>query len=114
MNNALSPISSSLSSSRLGAGINVRIFAAAVFLSFLFLLFFYIFQANNFVSGGYSLQGYQKTISELTRNNEKLEATLASLGALDSIESKISELGFEKISEINYIQIMETSVASAK
>jgi hypothetical protein len=114
MRNALSlnPAALSVSSPRIG--VNMKIFAVIIILSFMFLLFFYVFQANNFVLSGYSLQNYQKTINKLAQDNENLEMALAQMGALENIESKISGLGFEKISKINYIQLMETSVASAK
>jgi hypothetical protein len=114
MSNVLSLNPAMLSVIRLRAGVNVKIFAAAVFCLFLFLSFFYVFQTNSAVLSGYSLQNYQKTIDKLIQNNEALEMTLAGIGALENIDSKTTELGFEKISKINYIQIMETSVASAK
>lgn len=83
--------------------------------SLIFSLFiFHIYQMNNLVSRTYSLQNYQKTIQNLTQENEKLEMSLAGMGSLGSIEGKISELEFEKISQIHYIQILENSVASAR
>ncbi len=86
-----------------------------LFMSFalLFLLLaFYVFQINNFVSSGYILRNQQKSFEKLSQENEKLETSSAAAGSLGRAEEKISELGFEKISKIHYIQIMETAVAA--
>jgi hypothetical protein len=114
MNNVLSLNPAALLTSRSMVIINKKFFAVIIFFSLLSLLFLYIFQINSLVSSSYSLQSLQKNIDGLNQDNENLEISLAGTGALDSIESKISGLGFKKITKINYIQIMETSVASAK
>jgi hypothetical protein len=78
------------------------------------LLVFYIFQINNLVSGKYLLAAQQKSFKNLSQENEKLEANLANLGSLSDIEGKVSELGFERIGQIHYVQILEGAVARAK
>ena len=93
---------------------NKKIFILAA-ISFIFcLLIFYIFQINNLVSKSYSLQSYQKNIEKIFSENEKMESNLAGVRSLQNAEARISELGFEKITKIHYIQILESAVATAK
>ena len=87
--------------------------SAAIFVIFS-LLVFYIFQINNLVSKSYALQSYQKNIEKISSENEKMESSLAGAGSLQGAELKVSELGFEKITKIHYIQILENTVASAR
>ncbi len=89
------------------------LFLAAVSIIFS-LAVSYIFQINNLVSKNYSLQNYKKNIEKISRENEKMESSLAGAGSLQNAEVKISELGFEKITTIHYVQILENTVASAK
>jgi len=93
---------------------NKKILIMTAFLIIFSLLLSYIFQINNLVSKSYSLQNYQKSIQKLSSENEKMESNLAGNGSLQNAEVKISELGFEKITKIHYIQILENTVASAK
>jgi hypothetical protein len=83
-------------------------------LAVVFLLVFYVFQINNLVSSKYFLTAQQKSLKNLSQENEKLEANLASLGSLNDIEGKVSQLGFERIGQIHYVQILEGAVARAK
>ena len=78
------------------------------------LLVSYIFQINNLVSKSYSLQSYQKNIEKISLENDKMESNLAGAGSLQNAEVRISELGFEKITKIHYIQILENTVAQAQ
>lgn len=91
-----------------------RFFAAIMMVSVFSLMVFYVFQVNNLTSSSYSLQDYQKNIEKLTRENEMLEKSLAGTKLLSDVEGRTLEFGFEKVNKINYIQTIETSVASAK
>jgi len=93
---------------------NKKILMPAAFLIIFSLLISYIFQINNLVSKSYSLQSYQKNIEKISLGNEKMESNLAGTGSLQNAEVRISELGFEKITKIHYIQILENTVASVK
>ncbi len=78
------------------------------------LLVSYIFQINSLVSKSYSLKSYQKNIEKISSENEKMESSLAGAGSLQNAEVRIAELGFEKITKIHYIQILENAVARAQ
>jgi hypothetical protein len=92
-----------------------RRFFLAIFFAMIFsFLFFYVLQINKTVYGSYLLEDLQKDFNNLEKENEKLEKSLAGRGSLPNIEGSVSELGFERVSKIYYIQKAETSVASAK
>jgi hypothetical protein len=89
------------------------VFSSLLFLTFC-LLVCYFFQINALTAQSYSLQEYQDKIEELETQNGKLEVKLASLDSLSSVESLAGSLEYEKITKINYVQIMEASVAAVK
>jgi hypothetical protein len=92
----------------------VRKILIFAFLALLFsLLVFYMFQINNLISGSYNLNVYQKNVDRLSAENEKLESNLVRAGSLERVEQKISELSFEKIDKIHYIQTLVAQVAAA-
>jgi hypothetical protein len=93
---------------------NKKILISAAFLIIFSLLVSYIYQINNLVSKSYSLQNCQKNIEKISLENEEMESNLAGAGSLQNAEIKISQLGFEEITKIHYVQILEKTVASAK
>lgn len=93
--------------------LNFRFFYL-IFLLLIPLLVFFIFQINSVVSGSYQLQRYQKRIDELTGENKFLEVNSANINSLESVDSRVQELGFEKIDKIHYIQILESSAVTKK
>ena len=93
--------------------LNFRFFYL-IFLLLIPLLVFYIFQINSVVSGSYQFQRYQKEIDELTGENKFLEVSSANINSLENIDSRVQELGFEKIDKIHYIQILEGSAVTKK
>jgi len=74
------------------------------------LLGFYVYQVNAETSGRYSVQDYQKRISELSKENKNLEINSAQAGSLNSIAELIEELGFEKTDKIEYIKVVDTLI----
>ena len=89
---------------------NLKFFwALGVFLTIL-LLVFYIIQTNSLAFEGFLAQSYQKKIDKLAKENEKLEINSAAAGSLSNINVLLSDLNFEKIGKIQYIQILESSM----
>lgn len=78
------------------------------------LLAFYIFQITTVISEGYQIQNYQKRLSELSQENKILEINSIKINSLENIDNKIQELGFEKMNNVHYIQILESSVVTTK
>jgi hypothetical protein len=66
------------------------------------------------VSGSYQFQRYQIRIAELTGENKFLEVNSANINSLENVDSRVQELGFEKIGKIHYIQIIESSAVTKK
>jgi hypothetical protein len=91
-----------------------RFFLAAFFTLIFSFLLFHVLQINKTIYSSYLLEDLQKNVSKLSQENERLERGLAGTGSLADVESRASELGFERVSKIYYIQKTETSVASAK
>ena len=77
-------------------------------------LVFYIILVNKITSSSYLIRNYNKQITSLTKENRNLEASFAKTGFLDQLRTKTQNLGFEKISEVKYIEILNTSLARAK
>lgn len=86
-----------------------------IMLALLFLcLVFYVFYVNELTKGSYAIKNYEKEISSLSDKNSKLETAFAQAGFLRNIEQRAGELNFEKIKEIKYIQVLNSSLAKAQ
>lgn len=109
---ALNPNNFLISYNNLNMG--KKFFLAVSFVLIFYFLFFYILQINKTIYSSYVLNDLQKNKGLLSQENEQLEKSLAGNGSLRGIEGRVSELGFERVSKIYYIQNIETSVASAK
>ena len=90
---------------------NLKIFWVIGFVLISLLLALYVFQVSRLVSETYTLQSYQKRVSQIFEENKILEINLAKTNSLSNITPKIKELGFEKINAVNYIQVVDNSVA---
>lgn len=93
--------------------LNFRFFYL-IFLLVIPLLAFYIFQTSSVVSESYQAQKYQKKIDELSGENKFLEINSVKVNSLESVDSRVQELGFEKIGKIHYIQILDGSAVTKK
>lgn len=80
----------------------------------LLLSVFYVFAINQLTSGAYTIKNYNKEVASLSKENRTMEAQVADSGLLDQIHVTVNQLGFEKTSEIKYVEIVGTSVASAR
>jgi predicted membrane protein len=79
-----------------------------------FLLIFCVFEINELTKGAYLIKDYEKEIINLSRENKNLEMSLARTNFMATIGEKTQQLGFEKVKEVKYIQILENSVAAVK
>lgn len=75
------------------------------------LFLFYIINVNHLTGGAYLIKDYNKKISNLAKENRNMEANFAETGLLEEIHYKVNELGFERISKINYVEILNVSLA---
>lgn len=90
---------------------NLKMLSILGFILIVFLLGIYIFQVSSLISETYILQNYQKIVAQILEENKILEINFAKTNSLSNITSKIEELGFEKIDAVNYIQVVDNSVA---
>lgn len=91
---------------------NLKLFWIFVVLLSVLFLGLYIYQVNAEISEKYSIQEYQKRISEMAKENKLLEINSAQAGSLTSIVSLLEELSFEKTEKIHYIQILDAQVVA--
>ena len=89
---------------------NLKFLWIFYFLLIISLFAFYIFQFNYLTSENYQIKESQDKIKELSAENESLEIQLTKLNSLTSLENLISNLGFEKIEKIHYIQILDSQM----
>jgi len=61
------------------------------------------------------IKNHEKKLDEITKENKNLEINLIksnSLGDINTqIEEKFNELGFERVNQIHYIRVLESTVA---
>lgn len=82
----------------------------------LVLLIFYVFQVNYLAQDIASIKEYEKKLSYLLDNTEKLEIDWAKSSSLVNIESYLQNHDFRKINpaQVKYIRILESSVAKKR
>lgn len=91
---------------------NLRIFLIVGFVLILVLLSFYIFQASLMIKGTSFIKDYENKIYEFNVQNKNLEIVFSKKNSLKIDEILLKELNFEKITKIDYIRILEPSVAA--
>ena len=109
MNNTLT-LNHSLIIKPLKKLITLRLFWFLAVLSAAALLVFYVFQITAAVSKRYSIQKYEKRMSEISRENQNLEISSAQTNSLDNVTAFLGELNFEKVDKIHYIRVLDTQV----
>ena len=69
----------------------------------------YVFQISGVATKGYEIENYEKTLSELQRENQKMQIEIADLKSMGNLENES-----EKLRAINYKDIIYiTSISSA-
>jgi hypothetical protein len=79
----------------------------------LMLVVFYVFEIHDLTNGTYQIRQYEKQIGTLNDQNGVLETHFAQAGFLGSVQDKATQLSFVKTTSVQYIQILENSLASA-
>lgn len=72
---------------------------------------FYIFQVNQQIKEKNLILEFEKTKKEIYNENRNLEIAFSQKNYLKNLEESFEELGFEKIAKVDYIKILESSVA---
>jgi cell division protein FtsL len=89
-----------------------KIFLTITFVSTLLLLVFYVFQVNALTAETNFIQSCQKKLSQLSGEKENLEVNFSKASSLANIENYLQTQNFEKVSQVKYIYILESSVAA--
>lgn len=76
------------------------------------LLVLYIFQVAFLAKETFLIQNYQKKINDFSRENQKLEISLAKQNSPLNLEALVQNLNFEKTDKVRYLQILEGQVAA--
>lgn len=79
-----------------------------------FLLGLYIYQVIAVQQEGFMLSNYENKISEVAEVNKVLEINLSQASSLKNLEDIVARIGFEKTQKINYIRVIESSVATKR
>jgi len=86
------------------------------FLSLIFLiaslLFFYVFQVNMMIRETSIINNYELKLSNLSKENNNLEVAFSRRNSLRNMEEKLEEMEFEKVVKVDYIRVLETSMAA--
>ena len=91
-----------------------KVFLTVTFISILALLVFYIFQVNTLTKETYLIQSCEEKLSQLSGENETLEVNFSKVNSLANIENYLQNQNFEKVSQVKYIHILESSVAASR
>ena len=94
--------------------INWKLICLLAFLISLPLLVFYVWQINDLTRGSYTINNYEKQISQLSDENNNLQVSFAESSFLGQAIEKIQGLNFQKTTTVKYIQIPANCVAIAK
>ena len=115
MNNTLSISQSFASASSLNVvrSLFIKIFWLLSFVLLFALIVLSVLRINSLIREIYTVQKYEKTITMLSAENQKLEIQFSKTNSLSSIKSKIQELNLEKISKVRYIKASEGQVAKS-
>lgn len=89
------------------------VYMLAVVVLFLMLVF-YVYSINTLTGGSYVIKGYNKTVDQLQQENNSLEAGFAASGFMGSAQQKARVMGFEKTTQVTYIEIMGGDLAQAR
>ena len=89
-----------------------KVFWLCIFASISFLLLFYILQVNCLTQEIYLLENKENKLTRLLGENEALEINFSRSNSLANIENYLQNGKFVKVSQIKYIQILESAVAT--
>lgn len=78
------------------------------------MLVFYIYSINVLTGGSYMIKGYNKQMAALQDENAALQTRFAASDFMGTVQDKTSNLGFEKTTQVTYIEVVGNSLAQAR
>ena len=94
--------------------VNWRAFYIACAIVFTIATILCAIWVNQLTNGVYLANEYERKINVLLREGKVLEAKFAESGFLGKVTARMRELNFEKTEKVQYIQILDASLARAK
>ena len=77
-------------------------------------LVFYAWQINDLTKGSYTINSFEKKISQLSSENQNLQVAFAENSFMGQAMEKAQALNFEKTTSVKYIQVSENSFTAFK
>jgi len=90
--------------------LKLKLISAFFVLAVICLSVLYIFQTNFEISERYLIQKYSQKLSNLSKENKKLEIDSAQVSSLGKITKLVELSNFEKTEKIHYIRVIDTRV----
>jgi len=75
------------------------------------LLVFYVWQVQDLIRGSYLVNSYEKQLNKLSDENKNLQVSFAENDFLGQVMSRAQAIGFQKVTSVKYIQILDNAVA---
>lgn len=94
--------------------VNFKAVYAFGFISLMLMVIFYAYAVNSLIGGSYVIKSYNKEIGKLETQNASLEGSVAAAGFMGNVQTQARYLGFEKTTQVRYIEITSTALAKAK
>jgi len=92
----------------------IKMFLIAGVLSAFLLVIFYVIQYENAMSLGFESRNQENRIAFLEQRNRDLKVTFTNVTSLDNIEKVALDSGFEKVGNVTYVEVLESSFAKIK
>jgi len=89
-----------------------RVFLIIIIGSLLLLLSSFVFQVGEMSRKTSLIKDYEEQADYLVQQNKELEVSFSKNNSLKNIEDSLQELNFEKVAQVEYIQVMDNAVAA--
>ncbi|MCD6177751.1 hypothetical protein J7K03_00600 [bacterium] len=89
-----------------------KMFSIIAFIFILSLIGLYILQSSSIVKLSFLIDEYERKIKSLSIENRNMEIALSQKNSLIKPQDYLETLGFEKITKVDYIKVIEGSVAA--
>jgi len=91
---------------------DLRLFLVITIFPIAILLISYIFQVSLMIKGTSLIENYESKIEKISVQNKNLEIDFSQKNSLKITENLLTELNFEKVTKVDYIRVIESSVAA--
>ena len=72
----------------------------------------YVFQINEVTRASFNIANYEKQMADAEKDFKNLQINFSNLNSLSSLEALLASAGYEKVGQVHYIQMLESTVVS--